>query len=214
MPNVRVILSVGLGLLGLAAIVVLLSTSTPTVLATNQVIPHGRLAINTKTGGDACQSGELVPRGTRQIRLSLEAFIGPALQVTVLSKGHIVTSGKIGAGWGTRYITVPVRPVPRTISSATVCFKTGRLKEVVSVLLRPAGRSESARTTNERLGGRLGIEYLGRQHSSWLAMIAPVVRHMGLGRAWPGSWVAPVVALLMLAATTLAYRLLVSETHE
>ena len=66
----------------------------------------------------------------------------------------------------------------------------------------------------EALAGRLRLEYLGRGSSSWLSLAPSVIRHMALGRAWSGTWVAFAVAALMLAAAVFTARAIVGEPRD
>ena len=66
----------------------------------------------------------------------------------------------------------------------------------------------------QSLGGREQITYLGTGRSSWLALASSVATHMGLGRDPSGTWVAFLVAALMLAIAALATRLALGELDD
>jgi hypothetical protein len=214
MRRVRTALAAGLALT-VAAVTVVLSQSPVTVLASNSTAAGESLAF---AAGDAsaCQSGEQIPRGTVAIRLSLGAFTGSAVSVEVLAGTHVVASGERGSGWDGHTVTVPVGSVSHAISPAQVCF-AGLVAggERLTVFGSRAASSLAAHARGgAALSGRLRIEYLGKGTSSWLALLPSVVRNMALGRAWSGTWVVFMVAMLMLATTILVFSLLVRELDE
>jgi hypothetical protein len=214
MRGVRSALAAGLTLI-VASIAVVLSQSPLSVLANNATGAGERLAFTASNAG-ACQSGELLPRGTLAIRLSLGAFIGSAVTVEALAGTRVIASGERGSGWDGHTVTVPVGAVAHAISPVKVCFASpvagGEPLTVFGSRSAPALAAHSRR--GEALSGRLRIEYLGRGRSSWLALLPSVARHMAFGRAWSGIWVVFLVAVLMLAATLLASRLILRELDE
>jgi hypothetical protein len=50
----------------------------------------------------------------------------------------------------------------------------------------------------------LTIEYLRRGSSSWWSLALAVARRMGLGRAWAGTWIVLLVAIMMGSAIAIA----------
>ena len=211
MRSVRTTLVVGLGITAVAVAVVM-AGAPMTVLATNSIHQNEQLA-TTDYKADACQSGESLPRGTTAIRLSLGAFTGPAVAVKAISAARVVVSGERGSGWAGQTVTVPVTAVSRTISPVKICFSIPVVgDEQVTVFGGSTAPSLAARTrSGAALAGRLRIEYLQEGRSSWLSLLPSVARHMGLGRAWSGIWIAPLVAMLMLAATITTSRLIRRE---
>jgi hypothetical protein len=213
MRSVRSALAAGLALIVVACAVVL-SQSQPAVLATNSTPLNTELAATDDSG--ACQSGERLARGTDAIRLSLGAFTGPPVSVKVISGARVLTQGEHGSGWDGETLTVPVRAVSHSASSVSVCFTiTHADGEGVKLFgLHTAGAIAARTSTGQALSGRLSIEDLGDGHVSWLSLLPSVARNMGRGRAWSGVWVVLLVAILMLAATALASRLILRELHE
>lgn len=214
MRSVRIALAVGLGITA-AAVGVVLSQSPLTVLATNWTSTNDVLAATTRNA-EACQAGERLPGGTLAIRLSLGAFTGPAVKVKAISGARVVTFGEQGSGWDGQTVTVPVGAVSNAISPVKVCFAIRLMgdEEVTVRGSRSVGARAARASEGESLGGRVRIEYLGAGRSSWLALASSVARRMGLGRAWGGTWVALLVAMLMLAAVTLTARLVLRELDE
>ncbi|MGD1059396.1 MAG: hypothetical protein ABR992_18515 [Solirubrobacteraceae bacterium] len=214
MRSVRTALAAGL-VLTVAAGIVVLSQHPLAVLAANTTATSTELGV-TGTDAQACQGGERLPAGTTAIRLSLGAFTGPAMKLTVLSAGHMVTSGERGSGWDGETVTVPVRALSAPVSPASICFAiplTG--VEPVRLLGSDTSHALAVHAGNgQALAGRLRIEYLGRARSSWLTQVPTVARHMGLGRAWSGIWVVFALVVAMLAVTGLATGLIARESHE
>ncbi len=213
MRRVRITLFVALAILA-AAVGAVLSQSPPTVLARNSA---GEEVIGISATSDvaACQENERVPSGTRAIRLSLAAFTGPSVKVKVLSGANLLGAGERGSAWSGQDVTVPLKAVSRAISSATICFATTPLRDELIVSGSRTDRASAARTSRGRpLIGRVKIDYLGEGHSSWLARASAVARHLGLGRAWSGGWVAFVLAALMLAAAAVASWLVLRGSDE
>jgi hypothetical protein len=210
MSGVKVALAASLTTLA-AAVGVVLSQSPVTVLASNSVPTTGQLTSYWRRAG-ACQGGEQLPQGTLAIRLGLGAITGPGIAVEVVDNHGVVSSGERGPGWTGRVVTVSVRPLARTVSDAKICFASTSAGEGVAVYGSATGEAAAARTTQGRaLKGRMTVEYLGRGHSSWLSLASSVASHMALGRAWSGTWVIFLVAILMLAAVAAASRLIVRE---
>lgn len=203
----------GLALMAVAVAVVL-SESPPSVLATSSAAGQ---AVAASASGKlaACQAGERIPRGTTAIRLSLAAFVGPRVSVKVLSQGHLLASGEHGSAWSGQTVTVPLGRVSRAIPGATVCFATTSIRDELLVYGRRTEEAIAAHTSRGGyLSGRAGVEYLGPGHASWLSLAASIARHMGLGRAWSGTWAALFAAISTLSALGLASILLVRESDE
>jgi hypothetical protein len=211
MPTVKVALAAGLLAIA-AAVALVLSSSPQAVLATNGVAASETLAA-ANAGTSACQPDELLPRGTTAIRLSLGAFTGPELTVEARSGAEVVAVGRHGAGWDGQTVTVPVRRVSHTIAPVRICFAISPLlAERASVNGSPAPPGRAVRSSGgDVLSGRMRVEYLGAGRLSWLSRAGSVARRMGLGRAWSGSWVALLVAVLMLLAIAVCSRQILGE---
>ncbi|HTU77351.1 MAG TPA: hypothetical protein VMF09_01170 [Solirubrobacteraceae bacterium] len=209
MRSVRIALAAGLALTALG-IGVLLSRSPPVVAGTGTVRQEKRFA-SSPGGASVCQAGERLPAGTSALRLALAAILGPAVTVEVLEGDRLLTRGERGAGWGGGAVTVHVKPLARTRSAVTVCFAFAGEHERVSLLGEETPASLAASTPQGVLPGRIRIEYLRPGGSSWWSLAAQVARHMGLGRAWAGTWIALLVLSLTAASATLALWLGVRE---
>jgi hypothetical protein len=213
MPGARVGLAVGLALTVIATAIVL-SGAPPVLAGTNGVVPvpYPPLA-SVPAAGRGCQAQETVPAGSSAIRLSLEASAGPRVSVAVRAGGRTIARGVSVQGWLGGVVTVPITPLQRTVHYATVCFSFGGAEERVSLLgVRTAPRN-AARSGARVLPGRIAVEYVRAGSSSWWSLAPSVARRMGLGRAWAGTWVAALVALLMATGIVLASWLTLREAR-
>lgn len=199
----RVTLAAGLALL-LVAIAVTLSGSPIVAAHTNGVVPNESLA-ETASEAEACQSGEALPAGISAIRLALLSIAGPRVSVTVLSGTHVLTSGAVGSGWTGGAVTIPVRPVTVAVSHVRVCFELGRTVETVALYGSPTSRALAARDREGNpLSGRITVEYMRSASGTWWSIASKVARHIGLGRAPSGTWIALLLVLSMGAVVVSA----------
>jgi Predicted membrane protein (DUF2142) len=208
MREVRIALAGGLALMALALVLTL--SGAPATVAPTHPIPIDAELGTTDHGSRVCQSDETVPRGTTALRFSLKALIGPRIDVTASAGGRLVTSGDRNAGWTAGSVTVPVRRVARTVAHAKVCLAFALSEETVEMA---GGRTSHARAAvtsgGQVLPGRIKIEYLLRGDRSWWSLARATARHLGLGRAWAGTWVALIALALMVAVLALtSWRLL------
>ncbi len=209
MMRTPIALAAGLGLIALAVGFAL--SRSPLTLA-GSAAPGERTLSSTVQPAAACQTGETLPRGTSAVRLGLETVIGPRVTLRVLSGSRVLASGVRAPGWSGASVTIPVQPVPRTVTAVRVCFGLTLMNGSVSLrgsASRPgvAARSEAG----DPLPGRVSIEYLRAGHASWLSMAASVARRLGLGRAAPGSWNALLVMLLVAGCLALSSWLVLKE---
>ncbi len=201
--DVKLALVAGLTITGIAVLATLLHAPS-TIAGTNGIT---QMTILAATGSDtgACQTRETLPGGTSAIRLGLEASMGPQVTVKVLSGSQVVTQGMAGPGWAAGELTFAVRPVRRTYSHVTVCFRLRLMTGDVRIFgertpLAVAATSEGGGV----LPGRMKIEYLRPGPESWWSLVPAVVRHMGLGRAASGTWIVVPIAALAAAVVALA----------
>jgi hypothetical protein len=205
---VKVTLVVGIVLIAIAGAVTL-TRSPPRVVrvaARAQVIHP--VAVSD---AEICQANEVLPAGVSAIRISLGAYFGPNVRVEVTSGGRVLTQGTRGPGWTGNSVTVPVTPLRRTASPVKLCFDAAPNSELVYVVGTEASAGEAAVWRGESLGGRVGVEYLAAGQGSWWSRILQVARHMGVGHALTGTWVALLVAALVAAVGLLATRVVLRE---
>jgi hypothetical protein len=218
MREVRIALLSGLTLT-VIAIGLVLSQSPPAVTGPKRPLNDNVNFGESELGARICQANEVLPGGTTSIRVWLEAVVGPAVSIEVLSGRHVLTRGARGTGWTAGSVTIPVTNVGQTALHATVCVKVQPSREPIGLfgtLTRPAvaaiDRQGPLRLTAHAhapmyrqgpLPGRIAIEYLRAGSNSWWSLGVSVARRMGLGHAGSGSWLAVLALLLMtvLAAT-------------
>ncbi len=205
-----IVLATGLTLIA-AAVGVTLTRSPSTLAGTDSVSAASILAAATSEIG-ACQSGETLPAGTTEIRLSLSAIIGARVSVTVSSGTHIITRGSHGTGWSGGDVTVPVMRVPHTVPHVTTCFTLDKLNGKVSLIGEPTPPARAAVTqTGQPLRGRFRTEYVRTGRTSWLALASSVARHLSLGRSPSGMWIVFFAATAVLGVIAITSWLIVRE---
>jgi hypothetical protein len=203
MRGARVPLAAGLIVLAVAVAVVL--SGSPQVVAGSNAIDPLRSSLGSTPGAaSGCQADETLPAGSTGARLSLEASSGPRVAVSIRSGGILVAHGVSAPGWVGEVVTIPLAPLSRPVRHATVCFAFSGADERVSFLGARSSTRTAADTSASALPGRISIEYTRPGSSSWWSLAHSVTRRMGLGRAWPGAWVAVLVALLMATGVVLA----------
>jgi hypothetical protein len=202
-PTVSMSIAIALGLVVLFGGIAALMSDTATRRAgVNAVRGNEELASSTGDGGRLCQGGELLPKDTATIRLSLfaDAGNGPALALTAWRGGELLTQGRRAAGWSGRSIAIPVRRVAETADDVRICVALGHSGAVV---LHGAaferGSPNGATLDGGPAGGQLRVEYLRSGRESWWSYAPTVLHRLGLGRGWTGPWGPALVCALMLA---------------
>jgi hypothetical protein len=158
-----------------------------------------------------CQGGETLPSGTSALRVWLDTIYGPHVEVAVSSHGRRITSGERRSGWVGGSVTIPVKPLRRTVSGVTVCVSFRVRDEAVTVQGNATPVASATREDGQPLPGRMWIEYLHPGERSWASLLASTARRMGLGRAAAGIWVAFLAIGLAATVIVLAARLVVKE---
>jgi hypothetical protein len=163
---------------------------------------------STTRDATACQSDEVLPAGVTAIRMALEAEFGPKVAVRVYSGSRLLTQGTAPPGWTATAVTVPVRPLSRTVSHVKLCFTAGPNSEHMQLYGVPARPPRAAVVgTGQPLRGRFSVEYLRSGSGTWFSDALTIARHMGIGHALAGSWLALLAAALVAAVAALTIRL-------
>lgn len=200
MRRVGLVLAAGLALLAVA-IGVTLSGSPLVIAGASSDRATEKLARTEGHADVVCQPGEVLPRGTSAIRLTLKAVAGPRVSVGVLSGTRELTSGVAASGWMGAAVTVPVRPIARTTAHVRICFRVSPAPENITIIGRATPPKMAAVNGSGRpLPGRIGIEYLRPGPRSWWSAAPAVARRMGLGRAPSGTWMVLLPIALMAIA--------------
>jgi hypothetical protein len=175
---------------------------TPLVVASTDGTPLPTEIGATSVPTTVCQPAEIVPRGTTAIRVSLLSLLGPRLSLRATAGNTLVTSGELGYGWTGAVVAIPVARVARTYTHVTICISLAKRQQLVN--LRGANtKVEPAITEGKQvLPGRMRFEYLRPDKSSWLALVLPTARRIGL-TIGGGAGIAIVPLLLLLACAAL-----------
>ena len=92
----RVTIVILLGLIAIVAVLARILLQTPqVVIATNSVKVAGELA-HFPPHATVCQAEESLPASTEALRMSLIAYVGPAVSVTVSEGDRVVAAGHHG----------------------------------------------------------------------------------------------------------------------
>lgn len=203
-------LAAGLALVAIAIVMTL--SGAPLVVTHTNFTPANEPILEAGSGAHACQTERVLPAGIAAIRLTLVADAGPRVRVTALSGGQVLTDGVANSGWTSGAVTVPVKPIARAVSGVQICFSLGPSAEGVQVGGSRTSAAVAARGTDgSALPGRFTVEYMRAGSSSWWSLIRTVARHMGLGHAPSGSWIALLALVLMATALTAGSWLAVKE---
>jgi hypothetical protein len=211
MRRVTVALVVGLTLLAIT-IGLILAHGPMMVAGTNRPDGQPEEAIAASHEYSSyCQAGETLPQGTSALRVWLDTIYGPRVEVAVSSHGRHLTGGKRGSGWVGGSVTVPVKPLPRTVSGVTVCVSFRVRDETVVVQGNETPAASATREGGRALPGRMWIEYLRPGERSWASLVAATARRMGLGRAAAGTWIVFLAIGLVVAVVLLTAMVVVKE---
>jgi hypothetical protein len=209
MRSVKVALAAGLALTALA-VTVTLSQSPLGVAATNSV--QGKEELETlHHGTTVCQRGERIPHGTTAIRLGIFAWLGPRVTLAAYVGNRVVTGGQRGSGWTGWVVTVPVRPLPHTLSDAKLCFAIHLARDETVKIIGARQPDSAHHPGGAPLGGRVTVEYMQPDKRSWWSLASLVARHMGFGHADSGPWSVFVVIALAAALAFAASRIVLRE---
>jgi hypothetical protein len=210
MRGVTLALLGGLGALSIMLVVTLLG-SPSSVAASNKVPGKETPIASTTSGASYCQTGETLPTGITAIRIWLDAAAGPRVNVVVWAHGHAVASGSRGSIWIGGSVTVPVKPLARTVHDVTLCASFHLHHETIVVQGMATPPTVAAHDGRQALGGRMGVEYMRAGTRSWLSLAGEVARRMGLGRSPGGTWIALLALTLLGVAIALGSRLILTE---
>jgi hypothetical protein len=179
------------------------------VIASNSITVAGELS-SDEPGTEVCQAGERIPALTDALRVSVAAYLGSAVSLTVVHDGQAIARSHQPAEWVGGYVTFPLTAAIGAATKATICLtRDGR--DLGLELLGGATRPAIAATANGApLPGRLRVEYLAHGRRSWLSLAHTVARRIGLGHSPGGTWVVLVLIAMMAAAAALGAKLLTS----
>jgi hypothetical protein len=174
------------------------------------VSPEETIA-QSQSSADYCQAQELLPSGTKAIRVSLQASIGPRVALSVSSNGRTIASGVQGSAWTGAVVSVPVRPLASTVSGVTVCVSFQAHNELLTLYGKSVPGLPASTNGEAKLPGSMRVEYLHVGTRSWASMLSSIARHIGLGRAFEGAAIAYLVFALLAAIAILTSTLVARE---
>jgi hypothetical protein len=199
-------------LIGVVALVVVLGViglgmgkSAERPAGQNGVPPANLVGETNGVASRFCQNGELIPKDTATIAMSLSAMNGPGPRVRVVASrgGKVITSGVTPSGWIGNQVRVPVRPVDQAVDGVRLCVSTAAGSPVQ---LRGLPKGAALLDTDApATRDRIHVEYLRPGSESWWAYLPTIVHRMGLGRAWGGAWIAFLILVLMVATIGIAF---------
>lgn len=197
----KIALTVSIALM-VVVVALTLTRSSPRVVRAGV---RSETTLATATGSAAvCQAGEILPAGVSAIRLGMEVAFGPKVLVRAYSGSRLLTSGSRPAGWTGSSVTVPVEPLEHTASHVKLCFSVPANSGYLQIYGAHIASGETAvGDKGQALPGRMSIEYLKSGGGSWWSRILSVARHMGIGHAVGGTWLALLVAALVATASAL-----------
>ncbi len=202
----------GVGVAAIAVVLMVVLLGTPQrVAATNAATVAGEMgAFSSHTV--VCQTDERIPAGTDALRLSVIADIGPAVAVTVTDASGVVARGRHTGGWVGGSLTFALQPaLTSAIGPATICLTRDNGERAAELLGSLAPRPLRATDDGVALAGRMRAEYLRPGDQSWLSMALHVARRLGLGHSPAGTWVAALLAAVMVLVVALVVWLLQRE---
>jgi hypothetical protein len=210
MRSVVTALAVGLTLTGVAVAAVL--ARSPLVVAGTNGVPV-KIDGSLKKGDiETCQPLVGLPSGTSTIRVAIEApAAGPKVTLRAFAGSRVLAEGQQPAGWGSApKVDVPVGGLTDAVGGERICTKIGPIAEHIQIRGTPI-RKPAAGAKLSFADMALRMEYLRPGARSWMSLASSVTYHMGLGRAWGGTWIAFLALALTLAVAALAVRLTLKE---
>jgi hypothetical protein len=184
----------------------------PMVIASNSVTVTRELA-HFPSHAIVCQAGEVLPASTTALRMSLIAYVGPAVSMAVSHDGHVIARGHHGAGWVSGSLTLQLHPEITRAMSVNICLTRDPVAIPLGLFGNSSTRRLAARVNSRPLPGRMRVEYLKRGHHSWLSLARYVARRMGLGHFPSGGWIVIPLTAIMAADLGLGLWLLRREAQ-
>lgn len=208
--SVVIALTVGLALTGVAVVAVL-AGSPLTVAGTNSISANEYIELKARSQLSSCQPSGTIPQGTSAIRVGAEGiFFSPATTVKIFTGTHVLREGhQIAGGVTAPTVTVPVRSLAHTVDNARICTAIGPAVEPIRYYGVP--RHASTQSADPLQAMTLQMQYMRPDSKSWWSFVSSIAYHMGLGRAWGGTWIVFLVLLLMLVVVVVASRLTLEE---
>ncbi|HEU0249221.1 MAG TPA: hypothetical protein VFR48_00725 [Solirubrobacteraceae bacterium] len=167
--------------------------------------PRPLKTLGSTTGPiSVCQEGETLPAKVSAIRAGLEGSLGPPVLLRAFAGGRIVAEGSRSGNWTDDTVTIPVKPLSAGAHSVKLCLYVRHNDELLQLYGAASGSHLAAYSAGgQRLPGRFSVEYLASDGNSWWSRVVSVARHVGIGHAFAGTWVALLLAMLVAALASL-----------
>jgi hypothetical protein len=207
----RVQLAVALGTVSLLVALMLVLLHAPSLQsgtngASNTEELKGILA------GDVCQGGETLPAQTSAMRMYLRGNVGPRMTLKAYAGGRVIAAGNARSGWTGDLFTVSLRPLSTTaVHDVRICTTATPPGIILTAFGKHTSAAQAATDSGKQMSGRVRIEFLKPGKRTWLSYLLPIVRHMGMSRAFSGSGIVVVLLLLMAGAIGLSFALILRE---
>jgi hypothetical protein len=187
-------------------LLIALSHSAPRMAGQNGVFVQDTVLQTKGQATRFCQDGELLPKDATSMELSITSISGlsPAVTVQASKRGRTLTRGTTPAGWSGDMVVVPVRRVSQAVSGTRLCISLSKGGSVAFLGTQKGTRTYD--TSPPSTQDRIQVRYPRPGSESWWAYAPTVLHRMALGRAWGGSWIVLLIAVLMVVPGTIAIR--------
>jgi hypothetical protein len=194
----------------LAGVAIALSGAAPRRSGTNGVLPDSTTTAVGK-GSSFCQPGQTLPADTASLRLSAApgSAQAPGLLVTLRRHGRVLARSRVAPGWQGQELTAPIARTTREHDDVDVCVTVLTDGAVTLEQGEPAAGGSPIVLDGRPGEGALLIDDYRPGRETWWSYAPTIARRIGFGRGgWGGSWLAGLIAVLVLAAVALAVRVL------
>ncbi len=199
-------------LIVMGALVVVLTSTAPNVVATNSRVIVSASAVTLDQGTERCQGGEYVPEEAARLRVfpgsPLGRPTGEPLAISVFdSAGRAVTQASVPGGYrSSRPLDVPLRARERDVVPGSLCVR--------NLGTHPMSFARSLNSPIDRAGpgarpeGEIRVDYLRLGRRSWLTLSPDIARRFELFKpSFFGPWTMWATLAMVVAVGAIAVRL-------
>lgn len=192
-----------LGLLALSSILALILLLLPAqrVAATNNAaVVDFTLKNHTPQQGEVCVVGQYVPSTTSGVRMVLGTYGAEGVvRVRILDGERVVSRGESAVSASKERVTVPVRPLERTLHNGRLCIAS-------DTKLAIAGHPDGGKPNGElyvggkNIGSTIHVDYMHKGRQSLAQMLPTVFARASLwAPGWVGGWTFWIFLFLLPA---------------
>jgi hypothetical protein len=190
-----------------AGVLAVLLQRPPRIASTNRV-PAEQAIADFRRRATVCQGQEAIPRSTQALRISVAAYLGPEISLTVAREGEVIARARRGSGWIGAWLTFPLPRALKASADATICLHRDNRPLSAHLLGSERGWPPATMTPGSPPAGRMRVEYLSAGRQTWLARTGHVAERLGLVHIPSTGLLAVALLALMALAAALAARLL------